>query len=68
MSCLLIIISHLGGWITYAVKIVVGEHNEELVGRASFGALGDEHVLGPATAAEVERCEIGRAGVVSLRR
>ena len=42
---------------TYAVKIVVREHNEELVGSACLSTLGDEHVLGPAAAAEVKLCE-----------
>lgn len=59
---------HTDCGVTYAVKIVVWEHDEELVDGACFSALGDEHVLGPAAAAEVELCKSGPAWVVGLRR
>lgn len=38
----------------YPIVLVVGDHDEEIAVEALGQTLGDQHVVGPATAAEVE--------------
>lgn len=47
---------------THLIIIIVGDHDEELHGESFWGSLGNEHVLGPSTPAEVEL----RQGVSTL--
>lgn len=45
----------------YPIVLVVGDHDEEVAVEALGQTLGDQHVVGPAAAAEVELELIGRA-------
>lgn len=53
---------------TYTIQFVVRQHDEELVGNTAGRTLWDQHVLRPTASAEVERCQVAPARVVSLDR
>lgn len=48
---------------SHLVQLVIGDHAEELHRVSRLRALGQEHVVRPATAAEVELSRLRRAGV-----